>query len=132
MRSPGWSWSSGTCGSIPYCEAAKWGSDTPAWAHAHSVRPEQSKATPGDAAAKRYGTPSWLSAARTAVAAPGEVAGTSNCGEGSVLVAAPLPPPLSSSSSAAVVVRVCGVVAAAEGRADAAAARCWEASSAAC
>ena len=69
--------SSGTWGSMPYCAAAKWGSDTPAWAHAHMVRPEQSKARPGEAAAKRYGTPSWLRAARTAVAAPGEVSGMS-------------------------------------------------------
>src|SRR6188472_3106269 len=73
---------------MAYWAAAKWGSDTPAWAQAHIVRPEQSKATPGEAAAKRYGTPSWLSAARTAVAAPGEVAGTSTAGGSSFLAGA--------------------------------------------
>src|SRR6516225_2859385 len=76
MRSPGWSACSDTLGKAFHWLTVKCAIDTPACAHAHIVRPEQSKARPGLAAPKTYGTPSWLSAARTAMAAPGDVAGT--------------------------------------------------------
>src|SRR3954452_19480470 len=91
---------------MPYCEAAKWGRDTPAWPQAHIVRPEQSNACRGGGGAKRSGTPSWLRAARTAVAAPGDVAGMSIWGCDIEL--GPSLPPVSpwSPPSLAVAVRV--------------------------
>src|SRR5829696_8810916 len=59
------------------CWARDWcGKPTPACAQAHAVRPEQSNATPGEEAAKRYATPSWLSAAATAVPAREDACGT--------------------------------------------------------
>src|SRR3954447_20103461 len=91
MRSPGWASAAGTCGSEANCAAELWGRLTPALPQAHMVKPLQSKATPGEAAAYRYGTPSWLRAAATAPAAPGEGAGMR--APGAPLLPPPLPPP---------------------------------------
>jgi hypothetical protein len=44
-------------GSEAYCKDDECGSETPACAQAHIVRPEQSKPTAGSAAPKTYGTP---------------------------------------------------------------------------
>src|SRR5262245_54620662 len=82
---------------LAYCCADWCGRYTPACDHAHDVRPEQSKATPGLAAANLYATPCWLSAAATAVPARDEAAGIgagagATAGRG-VCGAAPPPPP---------------------------------------
>src|SRR4051812_5480229 len=71
-RSPGRAALTATCGTTNDCSIDWCGSETPACDQAQAVRPEQSNATPGLAAAKRYGTPSWLNAARTALAARGD------------------------------------------------------------
>ncbi len=53
---------------LSYWSWALWGKLTPAWPHAHIVRPEQSNPWPGVAPAQTLGTPIWLSAACTATA----------------------------------------------------------------
>src|SRR5436305_15170163 len=74
MMSPGWTALSGTFGRLAYCAAAECASATPACAHAHIVRPEQSNED-GPAAPKTYGAPITDSAAATAVPAPPEAGG---------------------------------------------------------
>src|SRR5436309_15747910 len=68
MMSPGWTADSGTCGRLASCAWAECGSETPACAHAHDVRPEQSNAS-GPAAPKTYGAPITEYAAPTAICA---------------------------------------------------------------
>src|SRR6478752_1019212 len=74
MMSPGSTALSGTFGRLAYCAAAECGSETPACAQAHIVKPEQSNAS-GPAAPKTYGAPMTDSAAATAVAAPPDTVG---------------------------------------------------------
>src|SRR5512141_2848021 len=59
----------GTWGSDAYWRPDWWGIMTPAWAHAHDVRPEQSKPVCGDAWKATYGTPMTLWAAAMAMPA---------------------------------------------------------------
>src|SRR3954464_9518064 len=73
MMSPGCTALRGTFGRLAYCAAAECGSETPACAHAHIVRPEQSK-DEGPAAPNTYGAPTTDCAAAAAVA-PAPVAG---------------------------------------------------------
>src|SRR6478672_12097566 len=80
MMSPGSTALSGTFGRLAYCAAAECGSETPACAQAHIVKPEQSNAS-GPISPKTYGAPITDSAAATAVAAPPEEGGI----EGGVL-----------------------------------------------
>src|SRR3954453_5899588 len=64
MMSPGWTALSGTLGKLAHWAAAEWGSETPACAQAHIVRPEQSN-DDGPAAPNTYGAPitDWAPAA---------------------------------------------------------------------
>src|SRR5579863_1660479 len=94
-RSPGWRSERGIWGMASYWAAAVRGRSTPAWRQAHCVSPEQSKPPPGLSPPHTYGTPIWLSAAATAVAAPpdagrlGRTTGREGP-EGSLLRAGPL------------------------------------------
>src|SRR3954465_1334647 len=74
MMSPGWTALSGTFGRLASCAAAECGSDTPACAHAHIVRPEQSKED-GPAAPKTYGAPITERAAAAAISPLPDAAG---------------------------------------------------------
>ena len=48
MRSPGMAMDFGMWGNVAYCERELRAMPTPALPHAYVVRPEQSKATPGE------------------------------------------------------------------------------------
>src|SRR3954468_10954761 len=62
--------------------ADEWGSETPAWAHAHIVSPEQSNPVSGLAPAYTYGTPITEYAALSAAWAPAAGAGGGGGGGG--------------------------------------------------
>src|SRR4051794_8279531 len=74
--SPAWSALRETDLPGPYWAAAERGMLMPAWPHAHCIRPEQSKPTPGFSPPHWYGVPRWLSAA--CMAAPAAPAGPMN------------------------------------------------------
>src|SRR3954447_1094485 len=73
MMSPGWTALSGTLGKLAHCAAAECGSETPACAQAHIVRPEQSN-DDGPAAPNTEGAPITVWPAAAALP-PAPVAG---------------------------------------------------------
>src|SRR5829696_5317566 len=73
--SPGWIALSDTRGSELHCDDAECGRYTPACAHAHDVRPEQSKPDPGLAAPQTYCVPTTDFAAEMAICAAEAFAG---------------------------------------------------------
>src|ERR1044071_6616646 len=100
MRSPGCTSSREMCGIEAYWAPDWCGRYTPACPHAYLVRPLQSKATPGDSAAKGSGAPSWLDAALTAMLAPDDTGGAGSGPRGAG-AGAPPPPPLKLAAGAA-------------------------------
>src|SRR3954447_1321077 len=117
MMSPGCTALRGTFGRLAYCAAAECGSETPACAHAHIVRPEQSK-DEGPAAPHTYGAPMSDSAAAAAVApAPGARGGLR-------VLSPPAPPPELGGGGAGWLTGV-GCAAAAAAAAASACCCCW-------
>src|SRR5919201_4467750 len=97
MRSPGWASLVLMCEVTEYCIADECGSETPAWAHDHIVRPEQSNPTLGSAAPHTYGVSITEYAAWIATCAFGFGAG----GGPGTLPTTTLPPPDAAASAAA-------------------------------
>src|ERR687896_82677 len=103
MMSPGWTALRETRGSDVHCADAECGIDTPACAHAHDVRPEQSKAS-GPPAPQTYGEPIAECAAAIAICAPEALGGGAN---------PPPPPPLGGGADVVVCRAACSAASAA-------------------